>query len=81
MYPDLSYLLHDLIGTPVDNGFSIIKTFGFVLAFAFLAARYVFGKELLRMEKMGLNSIIATLRKRSRVLFFVTIQTVTRREM
>lgn len=53
MYPDLSYLLHDLIGTPVDNGFSIIKTFGFVLAFAFLAARYVFGKELLRMEKLG----------------------------
>ncbi|MCB0685464.1 MAG: prolipoprotein diacylglyceryl transferase [Saprospiraceae bacterium] len=54
MYPDLSYLLHDLIGTPVDNAFSIIKTFGFVLAFAFLAARYVFGKELLRMEKLGL---------------------------
>ena len=54
MYPDLSYLLHDLIGTRVDNGFSLIKTFGFVLAFAFLAARHVFGKELLRMEQLGL---------------------------
>jgi phosphatidylglycerol---prolipoprotein diacylglyceryl transferase len=53
MYPDLSYLLHDLIGTPVDNGFALIKTFGFVLALAFLASRYVFGKELLRMEKLG----------------------------
>ncbi|MBK8502418.1 MAG: hypothetical protein IPL46_09490 [Saprospiraceae bacterium] len=54
MYPDLSYLLHDLIGTRVDNGFSLIKTFGFVLALAFLAARFVFGKELLRMEQIGL---------------------------
>src|SRR5690606_27135919 len=27
--------------------------FGFVLALAFLASRYVFGKELLRMEKLG----------------------------
>ncbi len=53
MYPDLSYLLHDLIGTPVDNGFSLIKTFGFVLALAFLASRYVFGKELLRMQSLG----------------------------
>ena len=54
MYPDLSYLLHDLIGTNVDNGFSLIKTFGFVLALAFLASRYFFGKELVRKEKQGL---------------------------
>ncbi|NND33751.1 MAG: diacylglyceryl transferase [Saprospiraceae bacterium] len=54
MYPDLSYLLHDLLGTRVDNGFSLIKTFGFVLALAFLASRYFFGKELVRKEKLGL---------------------------
>ena len=54
MYPDLSYLLHDLFGTKPDNAFSLIKTFGFVLALAFLASRYVFGLELVRKEKEGL---------------------------
>ena len=54
MYPDLSYLFHDLFGTPLHNGLSLIKTFGFVLALAFLAASYVFGKELKRKESQGL---------------------------
>lgn len=53
MYPDLSYLLHDLIGTPVDNFFAIFKTFGFFLAMAFLVSAVVFAKELRRKAKTG----------------------------
>lgn len=53
MYPDLSYLLHDLIGTPVDNFFAIFKTFGFFLAIAFLVSAVVFSKELRRKAKAG----------------------------
>lgn len=56
MYPDLSYLFHDLFGTPVNNWLSLIKTFGFMLALAFLAASYVFGLELKRKEGQGLLS-------------------------
>ncbi len=54
MYPDLSYLFHDLFGTARDNGLSLIKTFGFVLVLAFLASSYFFGKELKRKEEEGL---------------------------
>ena len=54
MYPDLSYILSDLFGTPVDNGFSIIKTFGLLLVLAFLASAYVLTLELKRKEAMGL---------------------------
>ncbi len=54
MYPDLSYLFHDLFGTPVDNWLSLIKTFGFMLVLAFLASSYFFGKELKRKEALGL---------------------------
>lgn len=54
MYPDLSYLLHDLFGTPVDNIFSVVKMFGLMLALAFLAAAWAFGKELNRKEQEGI---------------------------
>ncbi len=54
MYPDLSYLFHDLFGTARDNGLSLIKTFGFMLVLAFLASSYFFGKELRRKEQDGL---------------------------
>jgi prolipoprotein diacylglyceryltransferase len=53
MYPDLSYFLHDLIGTARDNGFSIVKTFGLFLGMAFFAAGYVIYLELKRAEKEG----------------------------
>lgn len=53
MYPDLSYLLHDLIGTPVDNFFAIFKTFGFFLAISFLVGAVVFAKELRRKANAG----------------------------
>ena len=53
MYPDLSYLFHDLFGTAPDNAFSVIKTFGLFLALAFLASAYVLYLEFRRREEMG----------------------------
>jgi len=53
MYPDLSYLFHDLIGTAPDNWLSIFKTFGFVLALSFLVSALVFNIELRRKAKEG----------------------------
>ncbi len=53
MYPDLSYLFHDLIGTAPDNWLSIFKTFGFFLAISFLVSALVFNLELRRKAKEG----------------------------
>lgn len=54
MYPDLSYIFHDLIGTQPDNWLSIFKTFGMFLILSFLASAYFFRKELVRKEQDGL---------------------------
>ena len=54
MYPNLSYLLHDLIGTSRDNAFSVIQMFGLFLGLAFFTAAFVLYKELERKEKEGL---------------------------
>ncbi|MEM1324006.1 MAG: prolipoprotein diacylglyceryl transferase family protein [Bacteroidota bacterium] len=54
MVPDLSYILHALIGTSPDNAFSIVKTFGLLLVIAILSAAYVLYRELLRKEEEGL---------------------------
>lgn len=53
MYPDLSYLFNDLLGTPVDNWLSAFKTFGMLLAIAFLFAGWVVRSELKRREESG----------------------------
>lgn len=53
MYPDFSYIFHDLLGTDVDNGLSFIKTFGFFLALGILTASYILGLELKRRERNG----------------------------
>ena len=53
MYPDLSYILHSLIGTEVDNGTSIVKTFGLLLAIAIFTSAYFLNKELKRKEAIG----------------------------
>lgn len=53
MYPDLSYILHSLIGTEVDNGTSIVKTFGLLLAIAIFSSAYFLHKELVRKEAAG----------------------------
>lgn len=54
MFPDLSYLLHYLFGTPVDNWTSIFKTFGLFLVIAILGAAYLLYLELKRKAKEGL---------------------------
>jgi len=52
MYPDLSYLFHDLLGTPYDNWLSIFKTFGLLLVLAILSAAIILYRELkLKAEK------------------------------
>ncbi|WP_020568391.1 prolipoprotein diacylglyceryl transferase [Neolewinella persica] len=53
MYPDLSYLFHDLLGTEQDNWLSIFKTFGFFLLLAFLVAAQLLKLELKRREAIG----------------------------
>jgi prolipoprotein diacylglyceryltransferase len=54
MYPDLSYLFHDLFGTSVDNWVSIFKTFGFLLVIALMACGVFLKYELQQKEKAGL---------------------------
>ena len=54
MYPDLSYFLHDVFGTPVDNWASVFKTFGLMLALAFVACAWYVKVELKRKEEEGL---------------------------
>jgi len=54
MYPDLSYLFHDLFGTAPDNWLSIFKMFGFILAIAFLVSAVVFHSELRRKAGEGI---------------------------
>ena len=54
MYPDLSYLLHDLIGTEPDNWTAVFKTFGLLLVIAILTAAWFFYQELRRKAKEGI---------------------------
>lgn len=54
MYPDLSYLFHDLFGTETDNWTSIFKTFGVFLVLALLSCGVLLKHELKRLEKEGL---------------------------
>ncbi|MEM1220706.1 MAG: prolipoprotein diacylglyceryl transferase family protein [Bacteroidota bacterium] len=53
MYPDLSYLFHDLFGTPYDNWTSIFKTFGILLVSAILGASFFLYLELKRKKENG----------------------------
>jgi phosphatidylglycerol---prolipoprotein diacylglyceryl transferase len=52
MYPDFSYILHDLFGTATDNWASIIKTFGLLLALSFLTSAYFLYLELQRKKDL-----------------------------
>jgi len=57
MYPNLSYLLHDLFGTARDNALSVIQMFGLLMGCGFFALGYILYKELKRKEQLGvLNS-------------------------
>ncbi len=56
MYPNLSYLFHDLFGTARDNGLSVIQMFGLLMGIAFFALGYILYQELKRKEKKGILS-------------------------
>ena len=56
MYPDFQYLMQDIFGTPMPEWLSIFKTFGLMVAIAFMCAAIVLVSELKRKEKMGLMS-------------------------
>jgi len=58
MYPDLSYFLHDIIGTNPDNWTSVFKTFGLFLGLAVFGSAIVLYKELKRLEEEGMISPI-----------------------
>ncbi len=60
MYPDLSYILHALFGTPADNGTSVVKTFGLLLVIAILVAAFMLERELRRKGKEGLMPPVKT---------------------
>lgn len=63
MYPDLSYLFHDLFNTPYDNWTSIFKTFGLLLALTFVVAAGVVYLELKRKEEEGILKPVKKIRK------------------
>ncbi|MEI8279357.1 MAG: prolipoprotein diacylglyceryl transferase family protein [Bacteroidota bacterium] len=54
MYPDFQYLIQGLFGIDAPEWLSIFKTFGFIVAMAFLACAYTLTKELKRKEEQGL---------------------------
>jgi prolipoprotein diacylglyceryl transferase len=54
MYPDLSYLFHDLFGTPVDNFLAIFKTFGVFLVLSIIGAGWIFRSECKALAKRGI---------------------------
>ena len=65
MYPDLSYLFADLLGTDPDNFLSIFKTFGLLLALALIAAGSILKIELKRREQEGLIQPLKQIRELS----------------
>ena len=54
MYPDLSYILHALFGSEPDNTASIVKTFGLMLAVAFVISAWVLALEMKRKTREGI---------------------------
>ncbi len=53
MYPNLSYLFHDIFGTNVDNFFRYFQMFGTFLALAFFVSAYFLFLELRRQKGLG----------------------------
>ena len=60
MYPNLSYILHDLIGTERDNGFAIVQTFGLFLALGTITAALFLRWDMKRRTALGQFSPTAT---------------------
>ncbi len=53
MFPDFHYLFNSLFGIDIP-GLSLVKTFGFFVALAFLAGAWVITRELKRKAELGL---------------------------
>ncbi len=64
MYPDFQYLLHGITGIDMPSWLSIFKTFGLLVALAFLAAARVLTLELKRKEGQGLLKPVLKLVKK-----------------
>lgn len=60
MYPDVSYIFHDLFGTQPDNWLSLFKTFGLLVATAVLSAAFLLQKELERRAAIGQFTAVPT---------------------
>lgn len=54
MYPDFRYLLRGLFGINAPEWLGLFKTFGFMVALAFIGAAWTLVSELRRKEKQGL---------------------------
>lgn len=54
MFPDFRYLIHGLTGAWPPEWMALFKTFGLMVALAFIAASMVLIRELKRKEKAGL---------------------------
>ncbi len=54
MYPDFQHLLESLTGAEMPEWLSIFKTFGLMVAIAFLGAAWTMVQELKRKEQQGL---------------------------
>ena len=51
MFPDFHYLFNSLFGIDIP-GLSLVKTFGFFVALAFLAGAWVITRELKRKAEL-----------------------------
>ena len=70
MYPNLSYLAHDLIGSPVDNWLSIFQTYGTITTFAIFICSVLLKNEFHRKEINGeLSPVTITPISKHLVLF------------
>lgn len=74
MYPDFYQLFKDLFGIDIHY-LSLLKTFGFLVAMAFIAGGYIIYKELKRKEDAGLVGFTIdeiTIGKPSSITDFIT---------
>lgn len=74
MYPDFYQLFKDLFGIDIHY-LSLLKTFGFLVAMAFIAGGYIIYKELKRKEDAGLVGFTIdeiTVGKPSSITDFIT---------
>jgi phosphatidylglycerol---prolipoprotein diacylglyceryl transferase len=52
MYPDFSYILHDLMDTPLDNSFAIFRTYGLIIVFDIILCMYLLKAKFIEKEKL-----------------------------